>query len=564
MGIETPIDVEETADGPRLNLSGEQAELLVRHRGEPLKALQHVVDMAYGRSFDGEKRVFVDALEYRKGKDVELRQMAKLLAEKAKTVGRRSAAWPAQPLRAAHRASRGGGSAGRDHRERRRRVFKDRPDLVTEIEPDHEARALRAPREPMFSTTDTIVAIATPPGRGGIGVVRLSGPQARGDRPRMMARDRALEPRHATSRQSVPHVGVAPIIDQVVAHFFPAPASYTGDDVVEIERAWEPGGAARHRAGRDRRGRAARGAGRVHAARVLNGRIDLMQAEAVADLIDAVTPLQARAAFDQLEGTLTRAIGEIDRRAVRSDRAARGVGRFSGRGLSLRRSGRHRGRRSTRSAIARPRCSHERAAGGSCAKVCRWRSSDTPNVGKSSLFNALVGARPRDRHGCSRHDAGPGDRRRSISRAARDARRHGWSSRDTTSRVESEGVARTLGALRVADLILVVSIGQRPARVVAATDDSHSGFPSTRRYLTVFTKSDLPRSCEATDGRREGTDAACRWSAFVTALKSARRGWHRRVAGKNCEALDVEPTRDDGRRSPTSATSRSSNARTRR
>jgi spoIIIJ-associated protein len=87
MGIETPVDVEETSDGPRLNLSGEQAELLVRHRGEPLKALQHVVDMAYGRSIDGEKRVFVDALEYRKGKDVELKQMAKLLAEKVKTSG---------------------------------------------------------------------------------------------------------------------------------------------------------------------------------------------------------------------------------------------------------------------------------------------------------------------------------------------------------------------------------------------------------------------------------------------------------------------------------------------
>ena len=50
------IDVEQTPDGPRLNLSGEEAELLVRHRGEPLKALQHVVDMAYGRGLDGEKR----------------------------------------------------------------------------------------------------------------------------------------------------------------------------------------------------------------------------------------------------------------------------------------------------------------------------------------------------------------------------------------------------------------------------------------------------------------------------------------------------------------------------
>src|SRR6266404_1117975 len=87
LGINTPVDVEETNDGPRLNMSGEQAELLVRHRGEPLKALQHVVDMGYGRSLEGDQRVFVDALAYRKGKDVELREMAKLLAAKAKETG---------------------------------------------------------------------------------------------------------------------------------------------------------------------------------------------------------------------------------------------------------------------------------------------------------------------------------------------------------------------------------------------------------------------------------------------------------------------------------------------
>jgi len=86
-GITATVNVEETADGPRFNLTGEDAELLVRHRGEPLKALQHIVDSSYGRSIDGEKRVFVDALEYRKGKDIELRQMAKLLAQKAKDSG---------------------------------------------------------------------------------------------------------------------------------------------------------------------------------------------------------------------------------------------------------------------------------------------------------------------------------------------------------------------------------------------------------------------------------------------------------------------------------------------
>src|SRR5437773_4673601 len=68
LGITASVNVEETADGPRFNLTGEEAELLVRHRGEPLKALQHIVDSSYGRSLEGDKRVFVDALEYRKGR----------------------------------------------------------------------------------------------------------------------------------------------------------------------------------------------------------------------------------------------------------------------------------------------------------------------------------------------------------------------------------------------------------------------------------------------------------------------------------------------------------------
>jgi spoIIIJ-associated protein len=87
MGIDTHVVVEQRAEGPRLNIAGEAAEILVRHRGEPLKALQHVVDMAFGRRLPEDQRVFVDVLDYRKGKDVELRQMAKLLAEKVKQTG---------------------------------------------------------------------------------------------------------------------------------------------------------------------------------------------------------------------------------------------------------------------------------------------------------------------------------------------------------------------------------------------------------------------------------------------------------------------------------------------
>jgi len=97
LGLTTTTTVEQTPDGPRINIGGDEAELLVRHRGEPIKALQHVVDMAYGRALPDEKRLFVDALEYRKGKDIELRQMARLLAEKAKTTGVEQQLGPLNP-----------------------------------------------------------------------------------------------------------------------------------------------------------------------------------------------------------------------------------------------------------------------------------------------------------------------------------------------------------------------------------------------------------------------------------------------------------------------------------
>ena len=96
-GIDATVAREDTADGPRLNFEGEQAELLARHRGEPLKALQHVVDMAFGRTLDDQKRIFVDALEYRKGKDIELRKTAKFLAEKAKQSGMDQQLGPLNP-----------------------------------------------------------------------------------------------------------------------------------------------------------------------------------------------------------------------------------------------------------------------------------------------------------------------------------------------------------------------------------------------------------------------------------------------------------------------------------
>src|SRR5712691_42072 len=161
----------------------------------------------------------------------------------------------------------------------------------------------------MFSTTDTIVAIAAPPGRGGVGVVRISGPDALPIARRLITHQGELSPRHATLTHTCTRTHA---IDQVVVTYFPSPHSYTGEDVVELSAHGSP--VVLRAIVESAIAQAARLAepGEFTLRAFLNGRIDLMQAEAVADLIDAVTPLQARAAFDQLQGTLTRAIGEID------------------------------------------------------------------------------------------------------------------------------------------------------------------------------------------------------------------------------------------------------------
>src|SRR5690348_11869729 len=87
----------------------------------------------------------------------------------------------------------------------------------------------------MFSTSDTIVAIATPAGRGGIGVVRLSGPEARRLAEALVGGGLLLEPRRATFARLPDSVADAGrTLDQVVLTWFAAPHSYTGEDVVEM------------------------------------------------------------------------------------------------------------------------------------------------------------------------------------------------------------------------------------------------------------------------------------------------------------------------------------------
>ena len=154
---------------------------------------------------------------------------------------------------------------------------------------------------------DTIVAIATPPGRGGIGVVRLSGSEARCIVGPMLRLAHELEAGRALFGELIdPATGER--IDEVVAIFFAKPHSYTTDDVVEISCHGSPV-VLRHVVEMA----IAAGArlaepGEFTMRAFLNGRIDLTQAEAVRDLIDSQTLYQAQVAARQLEGSLSKGL----------------------------------------------------------------------------------------------------------------------------------------------------------------------------------------------------------------------------------------------------------------
>ncbi len=162
---------------------------------------------------------------------------------------------------------------------------------------------------------DTIVAVSTPPGRGGIGVVRLSGPKSR-DLARSCLRIDDLVWRPWCSQMAELADSTGTLVDKVVVSFFPAGRSYTFEDVVEIachgapvvlhlclERLVEAG---------------ARPAepGEFTLRAYVNGRIDLPQAEAVHDLIEATTLYQARVAAQQMEGSVSRRIQPVKHQLV--------------------------------------------------------------------------------------------------------------------------------------------------------------------------------------------------------------------------------------------------------
>lgn len=161
-------------------------------------------------------------------------------------------------------------------------------------------------------TDDTIAAIATAPGKGGVGIVRLSGVLAKSIGEQLCRK--ALAPRLAVFAKF--QLPAGPLLDSGVALYFQGPHSFTGEDVVELQGHGSPITLDRLLAATLSLGARMAGPGEFSQRAFLNNKIDLAQAEAIAALIDSQSEQAARAALRSLEGDFSRAIEQCVQRII--------------------------------------------------------------------------------------------------------------------------------------------------------------------------------------------------------------------------------------------------------
>lgn len=237
-----------------------------------------------------------------------------------------------------------------------------------------------------FHYTDTIAALATPPGKGGVGIIRISGPKAHQIGERIT--NKPFTPRIAQYGSFVDEDGLA--LDEGISLFFPRPNSFTGEDVVELQGHGGPVIMDCLLRAVLSMGARIANPGEFSERAFLNDKMDLAQAEAIADLIDASTEQAARNAVRSLKGAFSAEIQQLVEGLINLRIYVEAAIDFPEEEIDFLNDGKI---KKELSEILTKLCSvKERAKQGSLIREgMRVVIAGKPNAGKSSLLNALSG-----------------------------------------------------------------------------------------------------------------------------------------------------------------------------